>query len=91
MKTLSVPGGGRDLAALEKPTEVAVEGNYFLGRDGEAVPPTAEGLLPDDFQDVIDAILLCYDGRWAISAWKDFCQPSRVGFFLPKRFSQHFK
>lgn len=84
------PRGGRDLAALKKPTEVAVEGNYFLGRDGEAVLATAEGLRPDEFQDVIDAILLCYDGRRAISAWKHFCQPSRLAY-SPRRFSQHFK
>lgn len=44
MKTLSVPGG-RDPAALEKSTEVVVEGNYFLGSDGNADLPTAEGLL----------------------------------------------
>lgn len=79
METLSVPRG-RDLATLEKSTEVVGEGNYFLGRDGNADLPTAEGLLPDELQDVIDAVLLRRDGRWEISAWKASCQASRLVF-----------
>lgn len=79
MKTLSVPRG-RDLATLEKSTKVVVEGKYFLGSDGNADLPTAEGLQPDEFQDVIDGILLCHGGRWEILARKAFCQASRLVF-----------
>lgn len=45
VKTRSV-SRGRDPATLEKSTEVVVEGNYFLGSDGNADLPTAEGLPP---------------------------------------------
>lgn len=83
MRTLSV-SRGRDPAAPEKSREV-VEGNYFLGSDGNADLPPAEGLLPEEIQDLIDAILLCHRGRWAISAWKASCQASRLGFFLTKK------
>lgn len=79
VETLSVPRG-RDLATLEKSTEVVGEGNDFLGRDGNADLPTAEGLLPDELQDVIDAVLLRRDGRWEIPAWKASCQASRLVF-----------
>lgn len=72
MKTLSVPRG-RDLAALQKSTEAVGEGGYFPGSDGNADVPRAEGLPPDEFQDVIDATLLRQVGRWELLAWKALC------------------